>query len=150
MNSTFNTQTIVGHLGDDPSFEPIKDSDRFEVNFRVATNHSFKRGDHYEDHTEWFNVRTYCSSAQRDTLVRKLHKGTLVYAQGTSLTRSYEGRDGQPAVYRYVLVDYANFRVLSEKANHDTGHQRSSKAQSPTANLPPSSTTGRTDLMNFD
>jgi len=88
-----NRQEIIANCGSEPELRytptgiPI-------CNFRVAVNNSYTGKDgERKTETEWFSIVTYKRMAE--SCNQYLHKGSKVYVEGKTKTRSWEGPDGQ-------------------------------------------------------
>ena len=107
-----NKSILVGRLGKDPEVRAVNDETNV-CNFSIATNRSVKRGDQWEDETDWHNVvawRRLCDLMQKYT-----SKGSRVYVEGRMQTRSWEDTDGNK---RYITeVVASDIQLLDSKAD---------------------------------
>ena len=107
-----NKSILVGRLGKDPEVRAVNDETNV-CNFSIATNRSVKRGDQWEDETDWHNVvawRRLCDLMQKYT-----SKGSRVYVEGRMQTRSWEDIDGNK---RYITeVVASDIQLLDSKAD---------------------------------
>lgn len=86
-----NVATIAGTVGIDPELK-YTSSGTAVMRLRVATSERRKRGDEWEDHTEWHTVTVFGKRAEG--LQKVLGKGSRVAITGRLETRTWEDRDG--------------------------------------------------------
>lgn len=83
---------IVGNIGD--VREGITTGGKKWCRLRVAVNKRMKRGDEWEDDTQWFTISTW-----QEGLIEKLtkhgQKGRRVLVQGEPANRTWEDSAGQ-------------------------------------------------------
>ena len=91
MSKGLNRAEIIGRLGQDPDIRYTQ-SGNAVANMSVATNHSVKREDQWEDQTEWHRVVVWGKMAE--ACAEYLSKGSQVYIAGRLQTRSWEDQDG--------------------------------------------------------
>lgn len=90
MAKGLNTVYLIGNLGRDPETRYTPNNTAV-TNFSVATAESEKRGERWEDHTEWHNV--VCFGRTAEVASEYLRKGSRVHIQGKLRTSSWE-KDG--------------------------------------------------------
>ena len=98
--NSLNKATLIGRLGRDPELKYAQSGTAI-ANFSVATSESIRRGDSWEEKTEWHNIVVF--SNQAEACSKYLQKGSLVYIEGRLQTRSYQDRDGNDK-YRTEIV----------------------------------------------
>ncbi|MBK9077613.1 MAG: single-stranded DNA-binding protein [Flavobacteriales bacterium] len=97
---SLNRTEIIGNLGKDCELRyTAGGTPRGE--FTVAASRSFKKGNEWQEETEWFNVVLWGDEAER--LSESLLKGQPVYVEGRMQTRNWDGNDGVKH-YRTELV----------------------------------------------
>jgi single-strand DNA-binding protein len=99
---SLNKHQILGHVGKDPEVKTTSGG-KTVAKFSVATNYRAKNasGD-YEDQTDWHNIVAFERTAE---IVRDyISKGSQVYIEGRSQTRSYE-KDGQTKYFTEILAN---------------------------------------------
>ena len=102
-----NRVILIGNLGHEPD---QKFAGETEVsNLSVATTRRVKKGEQWENETEWHRVSAFGSSAKFAN--QYLKKGSKVYVEGRLRTRKYTGKDG---VEKYVTEIIAE-RVQSSE-----------------------------------
>lgn len=89
-----NKVTLIGRLGNDPNSKYLE-SGTCIASFSVATSVSYvdKNGEKQE-HVEW--VRVVCFNKCAENCAQYLHKGSLVYVEGSLQTRKWIDPQGQP------------------------------------------------------
>ena len=121
-----NKVTLVGHVGQPP--EQVSDNERAPVRFSLATNERYKNehGD-YDTITEWHNVLVW--GKMRDTVLKHVFKGQLLYIEGKIETKKYE-KDG---ITRYnTSVIMRELKMLSwkdDKKDDPSIHASGNRAQ---------------------
>lgn len=100
---SINKQIILGYVGNEPKVTAFTDG--CVANFSVATTdkaYTLKNGTQVPEHTEWFNCKATGSIA---VLIRDyVHKGSRLYVEGKTFTRSYTAQDGTQKVSREIIV----------------------------------------------
>ena len=88
-----NKAMIIGRLGQDPELRYTQDGMPV-CKFSVATDESYidKSGQKHEK-TEWHKVITF--QKQAENCSKYLHKGSLVFVEGSLTTNKWEGKDGK-------------------------------------------------------
>ena len=120
MASTLNRIEIIGHLGRAPKVRDF--GDRKKVSFSVATNEFSRRGDELTTITHWHNVAFWSPLQAADAAEKFLDKGSKVYVEGKSVTRSYEDSQGEKKQIteiigrQLILLDRRNADASSEHA----------------------------------
>jgi single-strand DNA-binding protein len=108
-----NRVIITGNLGADPELRQTA-SGMAVANLSVATNERIKKGDTWEDHTEWHRVVVFGSQAT--TCDKFLSKGSKVAVEGKIRTRDYKDRTGQDRRSTEILADRVEF--MDRRANN--------------------------------
>lgn len=100
---SINKQIILGYVGNEPKIAAFTDG--CVANFSVATTdkaYTLKNGTQVPEHTEWFNCKATGNIA---VLIRDyVHKGSRLYVEGKTFTRSYTAQDGTQKVSREIIV----------------------------------------------
>lgn len=105
MASGVNKVILVGNLGRDPEVKFLP-SGNAVCNLRIAITERVKKGDNYEDATEWVDVVTFGKTAENAG--QYLAKGRQVYVEGRMRTREYE-KDGQKRKATEVVANQVLF-----------------------------------------
>ena len=131
MGRGVNRVTLVGNLGRDPEVRAANTGTSV-ANFSVATAESIKRGDQWEDHTEWHRCVAFGRTAE--VIGQYLSKGSQVYLEGRLRTRKYTGKDGIEKSSTEITVDVMNMLGGLPKQNQAQG---SSWAKPPAKTVTP-------------
>jgi single-strand DNA-binding protein len=125
--SSLNKVMLLGRLGRDPEIKYAASGTAI-CNLSLATSERVKKGNDYEDKTEWHRVVVFGSQAENAS--KFLKKGSLVFVEGRIQSRSYQDKDGNE---RYMTEIISNIiRFLDLKDSGDTGRVY----QSGTSNAP--------------
>lgn len=133
MFGDINKVILMGNLVKDPElrFTPSKAS---VLTFSLATNRSYKSGDDWKEEVSFHNVVTWRNA---ETLAKRMKKGTRVYVEGRSHTRSWDGDDGKKNYRTEVIVDRI---ILISRYSEDEHASAGSTASS----------TNSDDVINVD
>lgn len=117
MAKDLNKVQLTGRLGADPEMRYTAQGNAVTT-FRVASNRSWRtaEGETKED-TEWFSIVTWNKLAE--ICNQYLTKGTRVYIEGRSQTRSWE--DAQSGQTRYKTEIVANDMIMLD-SRRDAGN----------------------------
>lgn len=85
-----NKVVLVGNLGKDPEVRYTQ-SGVAVCNFSIAVTENRKKGDGWEEHTEW--VRILCFQKMAENVGQFCSKGSRVYVEGRLQTKEFE-KDG--------------------------------------------------------
>lgn len=100
-----NRVMIIGRLGQDPQLKYSQTGSPI-VTFSVATDEIFTDRDGIrQQRTEWFRVVGFAKTAEN--CAHYLHKGSLVYVEGSLQTRRWQDQQGQD----HSLVEIRALRV---------------------------------------
>ena len=104
--NTLNKLEIIGRLGRKPELKTAGNGVSV-CTFSIATNDSKKRGDEYEETTEWFPVVLFGRLAEN--VGTRCTKGTQLYIEGKIQSTKYTGRDGTEKTKFEVLGKTVKF-----------------------------------------
>lgn len=90
--ASVNKVILIGNLGKDPDTKYSANGVKI-VRFSIATSEKFKRGDNWEENTDWHNIVLFGSQAEYAS--EYLKKGNTVYIEGRIQYRSWEDDKGQ-------------------------------------------------------
>lgn len=90
MSRGLNRAELIGNLGQDAE-QRFTQAGKAVSNFSVATTRGVKKGDQWEDETEWHRVTLWDSEKVQPYLT----KGTRVYVSGRLQTRKWQDANGQ-------------------------------------------------------
>jgi single-strand DNA-binding protein len=96
MARGLNKVLLIGRLGADPEIRYTADGTAV-ANFRMATNRPVKRGEQWEEETDWHRVVAWKRLAE--ICGQYLNKGSQVFVEGQLRTRSWDDQDGNK---RYI------------------------------------------------
>ncbi len=91
MAKGLNKVLLIGRLGADPEIRYTSDGTAV-ANFSIATNRPIKRGEQWEEETDWHKIVAWKRLAE--VCSEYLRKGSNIYVEGQLRTRSWEDRDG--------------------------------------------------------
>lgn len=118
-----NRVTLMGNLGSDPDLR-VAGTGTSVMRIRLATSERIKKGEQWEDHTEWHTVTVFGKRA--DGLAKVLSKGSKILVEGVLRTREWE-KDG---VKRYSTEIIAN-EVELAGGRQDVGQRPPQQRQAP-------------------
>lgn len=126
MGRGLNKVMLIGRLGADPEIRYTQDGTPV-ASLSLATNRSVKKGDQWEDETDWHRVIAWRKLAE--ICERYLNKGSQIYVEGQLRTRSWEDKDGNK---RYVTEVHAqDIQMLDSRKERHGGGSENSEIQSP-------------------
>jgi single-strand DNA-binding protein len=102
MSQDLNHVTIIGRLGRDPEMNPAATV----CKLRIASSDRVKRGDEWQDHTNWFDVAVFGKTAEHCT--KYLSKGRQVAVEGRLRYREWE-KDGAKRSAVEIVADTVQF-----------------------------------------
>ena len=118
MSEGLNKVFLQGNLGIAPELRYTQ-SGTAVLSLRLATNERVRRGEQWEDHTEWHNVTVWGRRAE--ALERLLRKGSSLLVEGKLRTSSYDDRDGNK---RYKTEIHASEVILTGGGSGDDRGRR--------------------------
>lgn len=104
MFGDVNKVTLMGNVTNDPDLR-FTPSGSAVLNFSVATNRSYKKGEEWVDEVTYHNLVVWRSA---EPLAQRIRKGTRVYVEGRIQTRSWENAEGQKQYKTEVVADDVN------------------------------------------
>lgn len=124
--ASINKVIILGYLGDDPKVETLPNGAK-KTTISIATTekgYTTKSGSTIPDRTEWHRVIFWERLAE--LCERHLHKGSLIYIEGSIRTRSWDDKDG---VKHYATeIDGKALQLLEKRENDSTAPSAQSNA----------------------
>lgn len=108
-----NRVIIVGNLGQKPEVRQAK-SGTSVCSFSVATTESTKKGDQWEEYTEWHRVVVFGRVAEN--CAKYLDKGKKVAVDGKLRTSSYEDKQGNPRKSTEIIADKVEFLTKADSS----------------------------------
>lgn len=92
--ASVNKVILIGHLGADPELSTTQGGTSL-AKFRIATTETWKdrTSGERQERTEWHSIVAWDKLAQ--ICGEYLHKGKMVYVEGSLQTRSWDDQNGQ-------------------------------------------------------
>lgn len=126
MAGSFNQQTIIGYVGDDPEMHTIATGDAVAA-FSVATTERRQDG---TETTTWFRVSAFRDVGEMcHTYIRR---GSYVYIAGPLSARTYTAKDG--SVRTSLDVRAREVRLLDKRPGQPTTDVSCTEASSVVGN----------------
>ena len=110
-----NKVFLVGRLGRDPELK-YASSGVSITDFSIATTEKFKKGESWDERTEWHNIKVF--GKQGENCSKYLSKGSLVFIEGKIQTSSWEDSDGNKKYKTEIIA--SNIRFLDTKNNDNS------------------------------
>ena len=107
---SINKIIVVGRVGQDPEVRYSKNGNPI-ANLSVATTHSRKSGDGYEDETEWHKIVCFGSTAE--FAKEYVSQGDLVSVVGRITTNSWQNKNGDKRSQKQIVA--SEFNKLTPK-----------------------------------
>lgn len=114
MTKMINKWIGIGRLGSDPECKYGKDGNAVTT-FSIATSESWKdKAGEKQERTEWTNCVAF--SRLGEVCAEYLHKGDLIYVEGTKNTSAYDKEVGGETIKMYsVSVRVMIMKMLGGK-----------------------------------
>ena len=116
--SGLNKVMLIGRLGRDPEIRYSANNTPI-CNFSLATSDRIRKGDNFEEKTEWHRIVVFGNQAENAS--KFLKKGSLVFVDGKIQSRSYQDKDGNERTVVEIIANSLNF--LDPKENSFNGQQ---------------------------
>lgn len=129
MFGDVNKVMVMGNVTNDPDLR-FTPSGSAVLNFSVATNRSYKKGEEWVDEVTFHNIVVWRSA---ETLAQRMRKGTRVFIEGRIQNRSWENAEGQKQYRSEIVADDVNLVARYEGSNDgssDTSESKPAKADS--------------------
>lgn len=125
--ASLNRVTIIGNLGKDieTKFTP---SGLQISKFTVATTDSVKKGDTWENVTEWHNITCFGKTAEFTD--KYLKKGNTVYLEGRIKTESWDDDNGVKKYKTGIIADKVMSLTKKETNNENQDEPAGNEAES--------------------
>lgn len=112
--ASVNKVFLIGNLGKDPEVKFTPSGVQIGK-FSIATSERFKRGDNWEEKTDWHNIVLF--GRQAEYAGEYLKKGMTVFVEGKISTRTWDDENG---VRKYITEIIGN-AVKNLSPRKDTG-----------------------------
>ena len=100
--ASVNKVFLIGNLGKDPEVKFTPSGVQIGK-FSIATSERFKRGDNWEEKTDWHNIVLF--GRQAEYAGEYLKKGMTVFVEGKISTRTWDDENG---VRKYITEIIGN------------------------------------------
>ena len=104
--SGLNKVMLIGRLGRDPEIRYSSNSTPI-CNFSLATSERVRKGDNFEEKTEWHRIVVFGNQAENAS--KFLKKGSLVFVDGKIQSRTYQDKDGNERSVFEIIANSLNF-----------------------------------------
>ncbi len=112
--ASVNKATILGRMGKNPETTTTQGG-MIITKFSIATSENFKKGDEWQEKTEWHNIITFGKTAEH--CEKYLKKGMEVYLEGKIQTSNWTNNAG---VKQYKTeINAREIKIISKKENND-------------------------------
>ncbi len=115
---------LIGVLGKDAE-TTFTTSNVAVTKFSVATTHSKKKGETWENITTWHNCTAF---SLNDFTTDKLKKGAKVYVEGRIDHQTYE-KDGQTKHFTQIIVNGFDGIIILDKKDTVQGSQAENQTE---------------------
>ena len=110
--NSLNKVMLLGRLGRDPETKTTG-TGLIISNFSMATSESVKKGDSWEEKTEWHKIVVF--GKQAENVQKFCKKGSLVFIEGRIQNRSYQDKDGNEKYITEVVANLVRFLDSKEE-----------------------------------
>jgi len=122
-----NIVILQGNLGADPELRYTQ-SGAAVLNMRLATTTKFKRGDEWDERTDWHSCEIWNKRAE--ALAKILEKGTRILIRGSIKYGSYEDKEGVKRYTTTIAIDDLELLGGKRKEDDDRGSRSNSRSSS--------------------
>jgi single-strand DNA-binding protein len=119
---SINHVTLLGNIGKDPELKYTPQGTPV-ARISLATNERFKKGDEWQERTEWHNVILWARLAE--IAKEYLHKGSKIAIEGSLRTRSWDS-DGKKHYMTEIIV--SDLVMLDARKTPDTSQEEAKAA----------------------
>ena len=125
MAQSLNKHLLIGNVGQDPRVSSY--NDRKVAQFTLATSKVFKdRDGNKQEITDWHNIVAWTPCAE--IVEQFVKKGSRIYVEGESRTRSYQTDSGET---RYITEVLASTVILLDRKLNEGGDRSQAPAPAP-------------------
>lgn len=132
-----NKVILIGNLGKDPEVKYTPSGVQI-AKFSLATSERVKRGDNWEEKTDWHNIVLF--ARQAEYAKEYLKKGMTVFVDGKISTRTWDDENGVRKYITEIIGNVVkNLSVKRDDNNHESiehEQQSSEKDSDPVDDLP--------------
>jgi single-strand DNA-binding protein len=120
-----NKVFLIGNLGKDPDVKYAPSGVPI-AKFSLATSERVKKGENWEEKTDWHNIVLF--SRQADYAKEYLKKGMTVFIDGKISTRTWEDESGVRKYMTEIIGNVVkNLSVKRDDNNHDSAAENESQ-----------------------
>lgn len=127
-----NKVQLIGNLGADVELRSTANGNSV-ADLRVATTSRVKRGEQWENETEWHRVTVWGNSAEN--CAKYLTKGSKVHVEGRIKTEKWTDKEGNDryttkiVAYSVLFLDSKKDREASQSSRQNTSAPRNAGKQ---------------------
>jgi single-strand DNA-binding protein len=118
MAKGLNKVMLIGRLGKDPEIRYMQNGTAV-ANFTMATNRPVKKGDSWEEETDWHRIVAWDKLAEIASKYMK--KGQMVYIEGQLRTKDWEDKEGNKRQTTEVFAK--DLQLLSPKSQSEQSNE---------------------------
>ena len=130
--ASLNKVQLIGNLGKPPEVK-LSQSGMMIAKFTVATTDSIKKGDTWENVTEWHNITCFGKTAEFAD--KYLKKGNTVYLEGRIKTESWDDDNGVKKYKTGIIADKV-MSLTKRETNNDSQEQPTADEPEKESDLP--------------
>ncbi|MCK5075381.1 MAG: single-stranded DNA-binding protein [Calditrichia bacterium] len=119
---TINKVMLIGRLGNDPEIRTITSGAKVAT-LSLATNESYKKGDEWQETTEWHRIILWRNRAE--FAEKYIKKGMRIYVEGKLQTRQWQDKNGNQ---RYTTEVIGTHTELLEPKSQQGSYDQSPPA----------------------
>lgn len=143
--SGLNKVMLIGRLGRDPEIRYSSNNTPI-CNFSLATSERIRKGDNFEEKTEWHRIVVFGNQAENAS--KFLKKGSLVFVDGKIQSRTYQDKDGNDRNVFEIIANSVNF--LDQKDAASTPQSERTYQQVPKDSEPAQQSSGSAPKFDND
>ena len=131
--NSLNKVMLLGRLGRDPE-KKYTNSGVAVCNFSLATSESVKKGNSWEDKTEWHKIVVFGNQAEN--VSKFVKKGSLVFVEGRIQSRSYQDKDGNDKYVTEIVSNLIRFLDMKDPQEGERTYQPGGEPKKSEPNQP--------------
>ncbi len=121
--ASLNKVNLIGRTGKDPEIKTLPSGIKI-AKFSIATSERFKKGENWEEKTEWHNIVAFAKTAEK--VERDIQKGTLIHLEGKISTSSWETESGEKRYKTEIMANHI-LTLLDRKERSEEGGTQASQ-----------------------
>jgi len=119
-----NSVFLIGNIGKDPEYK-ISPSGVGVLKFSIATSENVKKGEEWEEKTDWHNIVAFGKTAEY--VQEYLRKGLSVLIKGKIANNVWEDENGVKKYSYNIIAD--RIKILTPKDKQDTGQNKPAETE---------------------